>query len=161
MRRRAFRPDLFYRLNVVHIRVPPLRERPGGVSPLAKVFLKTFARKHGRPASRLAAEDAALLTNYEWPGNVGELSHVLERAVIVADGVEVTAEDLPAPLRASAASAASGRRRPTLAEVEAGYIAETLRAAGGNKSGAARPLGISRKSLYERPARKEGMKDEG
>jgi DNA-binding NtrC family response regulator len=150
VRRRAFRPDLFYRLNVVHIRVPPLRERPEDVNPLAKVFLKTFARKHGRPASRLSREAAALLDNYEWPGNVRELSHVLERAVIVADGGELTAEDLPAPLRASAAAAARGRRRPTLAEVEAEYVADTLRAAGGNKSEAARLLGISRKSLYER-----------
>ena len=154
VRRRAFRPDLFYRLNVVHIRVPPLRERPEDVKPLARGLLKTFVRKHGRPASRLSREAAALLGNYEWPGNVRELSHVLERAVIVADGEEVTAEDLPAPLRASVASAAKRGRRPTLAEVEADYVADTLRAAGGNKSEAARLLGISRKSLYERLARK-------
>jgi DNA-binding NtrC family response regulator len=153
VRRRAFRPDLFYRLNVVHIRVPPLRERPEDVKPLARIFLKTFARKHGRPASRLGREAAAMLSAYEWPGNVRELSHVLERAVIVSDGEEVAAEDLPAPLRASATATARGRRRPTLAEVEAEYIAETLRAAGGNKSEAARLLGISRKSLYERLAR--------
>ena len=154
VRRRAFRPDLFYRLNVVHIRVPPLRERPEDVKPLARALLNTFVRKHGRPASRLSREAAALLKNYEWPGNVRELSHVLERAVIVADGEEVTAEDFPAPLRAAAASSARGGRRPTLAEVEADYIADTLRAAGGNKSEAARLLGISRKSLYERLARK-------
>ena len=154
VRRRAFRPDLFYRLNVVHIRVPPLRERPADIAPTAKLFLKTFARKHGRPASRLGRDAAALLAAYEWPGNVRELSHVLERAVIVADGEEVTAEDLPAPLRAAAAQSARGARRPTLAEVEADYVADTLRAAGGNKSEAARLLGISRKNLYERLARK-------
>ena len=159
VRRRAFRPDLFYRLDVVHIRVPPLRERPEDVKPLARALLKTFARKHGRPASRLGNDAAALLATYEWPGNVRELSHVIERAVIVADGEEVAAGDLPAPLRASAARSARGARRPTLAEIEADYIADTLRAAGGNKSQAARLLGISRKSLYERLARQE--RDEG
>jgi len=157
--RRAFRSDLFYRLNVVRIHVPPLRERPEDVAPLADTFLKTFARKHGRPASRLDEAARTLLKIYEWPGNVRELAHVLERAVILADGEEVTAAHCPESLRAAAAALARRGRTtsPTLAEVEADYIAEALLVARGNKSEAARLLGISRKSLYERLAR--GAKD--
>ncbi|MCA1630796.1 MAG: sigma 54-interacting transcriptional regulator [Acidobacteria bacterium] len=95
----------------------------------------------------------AMLEGYEFPGNVRELAHVLERAVIVADGEEIGAEHLPEPLRA--ASALKGRRgnRMTLAELEEQYINETLAAARGNKSEAARLLGISRKNLYEKLAR--------
>jgi DNA-binding NtrC family response regulator len=151
--RRAFRADLFYRLNVVHIHVPPLRERSGDVAPLARALLKTYARKHGRRAARLSAGARTLLEAYEWPGNVRELAHVLERAVIVSDGGEIGPDDLPEPVRLAAAQARRRACRPTLAEVEADYIAETLRLARGNKSEAARLLGISRKSLYERLAR--------
>jgi DNA-binding NtrC family response regulator len=160
--RRAFRPDLFYRLNVVHIHVPPLRERRRDISPLAKAFLKIYAHKHGRPALRLGRAAAALLEAYDFPGNVRELAHVLERAVIVADGEEVEAVHLPEPVRVAAALARRRTRRPTLAEVEAEYIAETLAAVRGNKSEAARLLGISRKSLYERLEKQvERRRDEG
>ena len=158
--RRSFRPDLFYRLNVVRLHVPPLRERPGDAAQLARQFLKTFARKHGRRARKLSAEALALLAAYEFPGNVRELAHVLERAVIVADGEEIGAEHLPDALRAAARGARRGGRL-TLAELEAHYIVETLAAARGNKSEAARLLGISRKNLYEKLARYGGMKDEG
>jgi two-component system response regulator AtoC len=151
--RRAFRPDLFYRLNVVRIHVPPLRERRGDVAQLARQFLKTFARKHGRRARLLSATALALLEEYEFPGNVRELSHVLERAVIVSDGEEIAAEHLPESLRTAAALRGRRGRRLTLAELEAGYVAETLAATRGNKSEAARLLGISRKNLYERLAR--------
>lgn len=151
--RRSFRPDLFYRLNVVRIHVPPLRERRGDVAQLARQFLKTFARKHGRRAKKLSAGALAMLEEYEFPGNVRELAHVLERAVIVADGEEVGAEHLPEPLRAAAALRGRRGGRLTLAELEAQYIAETLAAARGNKSEAARLLGISRKNLYEKLAR--------
>jgi transcriptional regulator with PAS, ATPase and Fis domain len=151
--RRAFRPDLFYRLNVVHILVPALRDRRGDVPRLARHFLKTFARKHGRRAERLDAGALALLEKYEFPGNVRELMHVLERAVIVADGELVEVEHLPASIRAAAAVRQRGGRRLTLAEVEAQHIAETLAATRGNKSEAARLLGISRKNLYEKLAR--------
>jgi DNA-binding NtrC family response regulator len=156
VRRRAFRPDLYFRLNVVRVRVPPLRERRGDVATLARYFLKTYARKHGRPALRLDAEALTPLEDYDWPGNVRELAHVLERAVIVADGDRVGAAHLPESLRAAAAAKLRRARRPTLAEVEAEYVAETLDFARGNKSEAARLLGISRKNLYERLARHGG-----
>jgi len=153
VRRKAFRADLFYRLNVVRIHVPPLRERGEDVGPLARQFLKTYAGKHGRRVRRLGADALRLLAGYEWPGNVRELAHVLERAVIVSEGEAIEAADLPEPLRAAAALGARRTRRPTLAEVEAEYIAETLAAVRGNKSAAARALGISRKNLYEKIAR--------
>jgi two-component system response regulator AtoC len=146
--RRAFRPDLFYRLNVVHIRTPALRDRRGDVPRLARHFLKIFARKHGRRAERLDLAALVLLEEYDFPGNVRELMHVLERAVIVADGDEVAAEHLPETIRTAAAIRLRRGRRLTLAEVEAQHVAETVAFARGNKSEAARLLGISRKNLY-------------
>ncbi|HEX8501056.1 MAG TPA: sigma-54 dependent transcriptional regulator [Pyrinomonadaceae bacterium] len=157
VRRRAFREDLFYRLNVVRIHVPPLRERREDVEPLASKFLAAYAAKHGRPARGFGREALEALGSYDFPGNVRELANVVERAVIVAEGPEVGAADLPESLRASAASPGARRaRRPTLAELEDVYIREVLADARGNKSEAARVLGISRKNLYERLARQKG-----
>jgi DNA-binding NtrC family response regulator len=153
VRRRAFREDLFYRLNVVHIRVPPLRERREDVKALAEGFLKTYAAKHGRTARTLSTEALALLEAYDWPGNVRELANTIERAVIIADGERVAEKHLPDALRLAVATGRRGARLRTLAELEADYIAETLEAVRGNKSEAARILGISRKNLYEKLAR--------
>ena len=153
VRRRAFREDLFYRLNVVRIHVPPLRERREDVATLAEKFLAAYAAKHGRPARRFDAGALAALGLYDFPGNVRELANVVERAVIVSDGREVTAQDLPEAVLAAAGSRARRERRPTLAELEDEYIREVLAASRGNKSEAARVLGISRKNLYERLAR--------
>ncbi|HYX41644.1 MAG TPA: helix-turn-helix domain-containing protein, partial [Pyrinomonadaceae bacterium] len=153
VRRRAFRSDLFFRLNVVRIHVPPLRERREDVAQLARQFLKTYAVKHGRASRQLGREALALLESYEWPGNVRELAHVLERAVIVCEGERIEPGDLPEAVRTAAALESRRTRRPTLAELEAGYIVEVLTALRGNKSAAARVLGISRKNLYEKIAR--------
>jgi DNA-binding NtrC family response regulator len=165
VRRRAFREDLFYRLNVVRIHVPPLRERREDVAPLAERFLAAYAAKHGRAARRFGAEALAALAAYEWPGNVRELANVVERAVIVAEGPVVGPKDLPESVRTAAGVRARRARRPTLAELEAEYIREVLEDAGGNKSEAARVLGISRKNLYERLARygegEEGKRAKG
>jgi two-component system response regulator AtoC len=155
VRRRAFREDLFYRLNVVRIHVPPLRERRADVESLARWFLEAYASKHGRPASRFAPDALSLLAHYDFPGNVRELSNVVERAVIVCDGASVGAEDFPEAVRAAAKARARRDERPTLARLEAEYVREVLAATGGNKSEAARVLGISRKNLYERIARQE------
>jgi DNA-binding NtrC family response regulator len=151
--RRAFREDLFYRLNVVRIRVPPLRERAEDIGPLAEQLLAAYAAKHGRTARTFTDEATALLAHYDFPGNVRELANVVERAVIVCDGQRVGAAHLPESVRTAAGLRARGRSRPTLAELEADYVRETLTATGGNKTEAARLLGISRKSLYERLAR--------
>ena len=155
VRRRAFRPDLFYRLNVVRIQVPPLRERREDLRTLAQQFLKIYAAKHGRRAASIEAGALLLLENYEFPGNVRELAHVLERSVIVADAEQVEAAHLPEIVRAAASLQRKRPQRMTLAELEAAYIAETLAFARGNKSEAARLLGISRKNLYEKLARYE------
>ena len=148
-----FREDLFYRLNVLNIRVPPLRERRDDLSQLIEHFLKHYSAKHGRDVQRLSPAARGVLKAYDYPGNARELANVIERAVIVATGKKVEEEDLPAALRA-ALSAQQRKAKPlSLAEVEADYIAETLAGTGGNKTECARILGISRKNLYEKIAR--------
>ena len=151
--RRAFREDLFYRLNVVQINVPPLRERRADIKRLAQSFLKTYAAKHGRPAREIAPATLALLEAYEFPGNVRELANIIERAVIVSEASRLEPADLPEVVHAAVLAGHRRARRQTLAELEADYIKETLAATKGNKSEAARLLGISRKNLYEKLAR--------
>jgi len=151
--RRAFRDDLFYRLNVVQIAVPPLRDRKQDLETLSDRFVHAYAEKHGRAAKRLSTDTRRLLSAYEFPGNVRELANIIERAVIVCNGTEIEISDLPEGVRIAAARQERKDRRPTLAEVEAEYIRETLTATKGNKTEAARILGISRKNLYERLAR--------
>ncbi|HKZ00590.1 MAG TPA: sigma-54 dependent transcriptional regulator [Pyrinomonadaceae bacterium] len=159
VKRRDFREDLFYRLNVVHIHVPPLRERPEDLAKLVGFFLQTYAAKHGRKVTGITHGALSLLRNYDFPGNVRELANVIERAVIVCESKRIDVADLPEGTRA-AVQAYRRRENPlSLAEVEADYIAETLATTKGNKAEAARILGISRKNLYERLARLR--KDEG
>jgi transcriptional regulator with PAS, ATPase and Fis domain len=163
--RRAFRDDLFYRLNVVQIQLPPLRERSEDLDELGRGFLQAFALKHGRPAKQISDGAWKFLRAYDFPGNVRELANIIERAVIVSVAAEIEAADLPESMRVAAARRERKAQRPTLAEVESEYIRETLTATKGNKTEAARILGISRKNLYERLARESkdeggGMKDE-
>ncbi len=157
--RRAFREDLFYRLNVVHIVVPPLRERTRDIEALARSLVRTYAAKHGVGARKLSREAQEVLLTYDFPGNVRELANIIERAVIVCGGAEVEGSHLPDSVRLAATKVGRKHRRPTLAEIESDYIAETLVATRGNKTEAAKILGISRKNLYERLARES--KDEG
>jgi len=153
--RRAFRDDLFYRLNVVQIAVPRLRERPEDLETLSERFVLSYAEKHGRIAKRLSPQAKRILRVYDFPGNVRELANIIERAVIVSHGVAVEVDELPETVRFAAAQQDRKDRRPTLAEIEAEYIRETLTATKGNKSEAAKILGISRKNLYERLAREK------
>jgi DNA-binding NtrC family response regulator len=153
VKRRDFREDLFFRLNVVHVYVPPLRERKEDLSGLAGFFLEKYSGKHGRKMTGLTAAAMEVLRNYDFPGNVRELANVVERAVIVAEGKRLDVSDLPAGFRAAAQTLGRREQPLSLAEVEAAYIADTLAATKGNKSEAARILGISRKNLYERLAR--------
>ncbi|MDT5156796.1 MAG: hypothetical protein QOH51_1153 [Acidobacteriota bacterium] len=155
VRRRAFREDLFYRLNVVPIRVPPLRERREDVVPLAEKFLLAYAAKHGRPSRRFDAGALAALSSYDFPGNVRELANIVERAVIIAEGQAVGAKDFPEAVLTAARLRTRRVRRPTLAELEDEYVREVLGDSRGNKTEAARVLGISRKNLYERLARQK------
>ncbi|MEO5936890.1 MAG: sigma-54 dependent transcriptional regulator [Terriglobales bacterium] len=147
----AFREDLFYRLNVVPIHVPALRERPLDIKPLAIKLLAQIAATYRRPgpdptALKLAADAMAALQAYPFPGNVRELRNLLERAVVHAMGNEITAADLPSGVRDLTAKA----KKPSLEELERNYIAEILDYTRGRKSKAADILGISRKTLLEK-----------
>jgi transcriptional regulator with PAS, ATPase and Fis domain len=150
-----FREDLFYRLNVINIRVPPLRERKQDVAALIQYFVKQYAAKHARKVDRVSQPALALLKSYDYPGNARELANVIERAVIVATGRTIDERDLPAGLSAAVVAQRQRERPPSLAEMEASYIAEVLAATRGNKTECARILGISRKNLYEKIARYE------
>jgi DNA-binding NtrC family response regulator len=153
VKRRSFREDLFYRLNVMHIRVPPLRDRKADLPLLINFFVESYATKHGTPLKHLTPEALSVLQEYEFPGNVRELGNTLERAVIVSAGKSIELSDLPESVRAAVAAQRRKTRPQSLAEVEASYVEETLSATKGNKAEAARILGISRKNLYERLAR--------
>jgi DNA-binding NtrC family response regulator len=148
----AFRDDFFYRIDVVSIRLPRLRDRREDILPLAREFLKRAARAYARPARRFTKEAEATIARHPWPGNVRELAHVVEKAVLGADGPEVGPQDLPAGSLGSpeALLDSAVENRWTLKELTDAYIAETVRRAGGNRSLAAKRLGVSRKFLWER-----------
>lgn len=148
-----FREDLFYRLDVIHIRVPPLRERKEDLSKLIQHFLKHYSAKHGRNVERVSAPALAILQSYDYPGNARELANIIERAVIVANGKRLEEHDLPPGLNAAVSARRQKEKPPSLAELEASYIAEVLARTNGNKTECARILGISRKNLYEKIAR--------
>ena len=143
----AFRDDLFYRLNVIPLVVPPLRERPGDIRPLIEHFLPQLAELHRRPHRKVSAAALALLEAYDYPGNVRELRNLLERALVQGQGPEITPADLPHRMRESTP------RKITLEELERAYIAEVLDATRGRKGRAAEILGISRKTLLEKRKR--------
>jgi DNA-binding NtrC family response regulator len=144
-----FRDDLYYRLNVVTIPLPPLRERPSDIPLLARHFLETFAHRTPRQVKRLAAEALALLVAYDWPGNVRELENVIERAVALSASETLVPDDFPPHLRDEPTHAprlpAGGM---TLEEVKRWYVNKVLEEAGGNKLRAAELLGIDRRTLY-------------
>ena len=155
VKRGSFREDLFYRLNVLRIEVPPLRKRTEDLSELVDHFVKLYAAKHGRPLERVSQPALKLIQSYEFPGNARELANIIERAVIVAHGSQLNEEDLPETIK-DAVRARRDREAPlTLAQLEAAYIADMLRTTKGNKTECARLLGISRKNLYEKIARYE------
>jgi len=145
----GFREDLFYRLNVVQIRIPPLRERPEDVTPLAEHFLKGFRRRYRRGPKRLSLAARRLMRAHPWPGNVRELMNVIEAAVISAEGEALEPEEMTLgrrdPLTRLAGAGAGGN--VSLAALEEMYIRKVLEQTRGNKSRAAVILGINRKTL--------------
>ena len=148
-----FREDLFYRLDVIQIRIPALRDRREDLSKLIQHFLKHYSAKHGRRVERVSAPALALLQAYDYPGNVRELGNIVERLVIVATGKSIEEQDLPLGLIAAVNAQRKRQKPPSLAELEASYISEILAKTNGNKTECARILGISRKNLYEKIAR--------
>ena len=153
VRLRRFREDLFYRLNVIHIEVPPLRERKEDLSKLIQLFVKQYAAKHGRKAERVSPPALKLLQAYEFPGNARELANIVERAVIIASGKSIEERDLPSGVSAAVNAQRQQKKPLSLAQMEASYISQMLAATKGNKTECARILGISRKNLYEKIAR--------
>lgn len=153
----AFRGDLYHRLSVLPLHVPPLRERRPDILPLAERFLGETAGRYGRPALRLSPAAQGLLERHRWPGNVRELRHMIERTVVGLDPgrTEIAPGDLPIEVLedAEAIAAADGAERPTLETLERLYITRVLRETRGNQTEAAQILGISRKALWEKRKR--------
>lgn len=149
-----FREDLFYRLNVIGIDLPPLRSRPEDIIPLAAAYLREQGKRQTPArAFHLASDAQAALLAYRWPGNVRELMNVLERGVALARGDEITAHELPPQLREKRQTDALGSavlRRMTLAELEREYIEKVVADEAGNKTRAAQRLGLDRKTLYRK-----------
>jgi transcriptional regulator with PAS, ATPase and Fis domain len=144
--RGSFREDLFYRLGVFDIQIPPLRDRPADIVPVSDSFLQEIGRSFGRPTAVLTREARAALLQYEWPGNVRELRNVLERAAILCDGGPIDVSHLRLP------SGAKSLRDDTtdLSVVERTTIVKVLGDCRGNKTKAARRLGLSRTQLHLR-----------
>jgi two-component system response regulator HydG len=171
----AFRTDLFYRLNVINISLPALRERGDDVLLLAYHFIEKYARRLGREAKRLGPDAVTAMMDYEWPGNVRELEHAVERALVLAQGPVITARDLPVEMRPDVKSSipartsgAPGRlvipaqladlpfaeaKRLAMLQFEEVYVAEMMRRSSGNLSEAARQAGVDR-SNFKRIVRK-------
>jgi DNA-binding NtrC family response regulator len=149
----AFREDLYYRLNVVQIAIPPLRERPEDVLPLAGHLLQEAAGRASKQVDGISAAAAKLLLAHHWPGNVRELENVLERAVALSRSRKIEVSGLPPSLlepRSGDLLAAAARRQMTLSEIEREYILQVLEQERGNKSRAAQRLGLDRKTLYRK-----------
>lgn len=166
VREELFREDLFFRLNVIELSLPPLRERGDDVLRVAQHFVETFASRSGRSVKGFSAEAGQVLTQYHWPGNVRELRNYIERAVVLALQEVITPEDLPERVRGAGAGAMyranqvdfmdwagsllNGEDLVTMEELEARYIEFVLRQTGNNKSQAAKILEMDRTTLYRK-----------
>jgi len=144
--REIFRQDLFFRLNLITIRVPPLRERRDEIFPMAEFLLAQLDRKY-KASSKLHPDSSAVLQQYDFPGNIRELRNALERAILITPGQDITPEVLPSSWHTSRPAQA---KMPSLEDIERDYILEVLRQTRGKKVKAAKILGISRKTLLEK-----------
>jgi transcriptional regulator with PAS, ATPase and Fis domain len=148
-----FREDLFYRLNVIPLTIPPVRDRREDILPLARHFLAEANSTFHKSVKRLATETETLLLAYAWPGNVRELKNLIERLVILSTGDTIESDQLPAPFAGTTdgpvAEEVSSQPR-TLEAIERAYILKILRQVNGNKSEAAKILGITRQTLRKK-----------
>ncbi len=149
-----FREDLFYRLNVIEVEIPPLRERREDILLLLKHFVGIASRTQNSPEKIVSRDAITALTNYAWPGNIRELEHVVERAVILS-GDEIEIADLPVKVRTTAAAVRPSSGRPTLDEMERKYVLDVLTDENEDKVTAARTLGIDLSTLYRKLKRYE------
>ena len=154
LRERQFRPDLYYRLNVIRLEVPPLRERPEDIDALSDVFLQRCSETLDRPVFGIPDDAVRWMRSYPWPGNVRELANAVERAVALTDHDCLVLEDLR-PASSDPGSATDALRQAategwTLEELDQRYIEQVMEVTGGNKAMAARVLGIDRRTLYRK-----------
>jgi len=158
IRRGTFRPALYYRLNVIALHLPPLRDRREDIPILAEAFLKRIADARGEPAKRLAPDSLEIVMSYDWPGNVRELENALEHAAILSGDTTIGLAQLPARVRERKGTPLVGQKppdNPTLEVIERAYITWVLAAEGGNKTRAAEVLGIDPSTLYRKLSRYE------
>ncbi len=162
MRAGTFREDLYYRLNVLQIHLPALRDRGEDLLPLCEHFLRRAAQHSGKALAALSQPATKVLLSHSWPGNVRELENVIERAVALCDGPQITPQDLPQTLRERRPTDLVGyalQRNMSLQDLEREYILRVMKEEGGNKTRAAQRLGLDRKTLYrklEETEQKEG-----
>lgn len=150
IKRGRFREDLYYRLNVVEIHIPPLRERMEDVPEIVEAFVVEFALKYNKPDLKVSRQALQTLLNYAWPGNVRELRNVIERSVVLSKSSAIESEDFPEKIRQPSATGSENLEEDriyTLAEMERMYVRKVLEYAGGNKLKAARLLNIDPKTL--------------
>jgi transcriptional regulator with PAS, ATPase and Fis domain len=148
---KQFREDLFYRLNVIKIELPPLRERPEDIPLLVRYFINKYSSKISKPVRRISPEAMSIILSYEWPGNIRELENVIERAVAISDTEEITINDLPAelmPFQKARGSETSFRLMKEHFEFE--YISRVLALTGGNRKKAAQLLGLHPITLWRK-----------
>jgi DNA-binding NtrC family response regulator len=144
-----FRSDLYYRLNTIELALPPLRDRRDDVAMLAHSFLQTYKDKHKRPSQRICRAALSSLEEYEWPGNIRELQNVIERAVVICDGPEITVEHLPSQFASwQPADSPNYSFDDEVKSFKRRLIQRVLCDNGNNKLQAARTLGIARSSLH-------------
>ena len=160
VREKRFREDLYFRLNVVRINLPPLRDRREDIPPLIETFLRDFARQHQKNAASIRPAALEVLCGYRWPGNVRELMNCIEAMVVTARGDALDLADLPPHISSAPAPARSGMDIPpgmSMDEVEKIYIQRTLELTHGNREEASRVLKIGERTLY-RKLEKYGLK---
>jgi DNA-binding NtrC family response regulator len=150
-----FREDLFFRLRVVEIKLPPLRERKEDLPLLAKTFLNEFAGENNKKVNEFTPDAFEALMNYPWPGNVRELRTAVESAVVLSRGERISLRDLPATIRGLESGTGLAARPParadlTVAEAEKQLIIRALKECGGNRTVAAEKLGVSRRTLHRK-----------
>jgi two-component system response regulator HydG/two-component system response regulator AtoC len=145
-----FREDLFFRLNVFNIHLLPLKERIEDLPELVDYCLKKICFRTGKCVPRISGEVLQILLNYSWPGNVRELNNVIERAVILSSGENITVDDLTADIKSGYSAPPSKTDRQSLAEMEREHILHVLQTTGDNKTRAAEILGITKKTLYHK-----------
>ena len=153
-----FREDLYYRINVFPVFIPPLRERPEDILPMVEHFIEMFSKEYGRPVRRVSTPAIDMLLAYHWPGNVRELRNVLERAALLTDGSAITAQtveqalaiDAQPDISVATPAGTPATGRSTLRSMEDDILRAALRAPAGTRQEQARALGISPRTLYRK-----------